>query len=470
MKKAKFLIILLLIPIVFFSCRMTSDLDYTQAYEVPTTWASLFDIFWKKMNTNYVFWSLDYNEGTEWDDVYSTYMPQFETLGDIESEARTAEEQRNNSLEAFQLFLDITKVLHDGHLAIRMSDSANGDGNKMGLSPSGYRQLKEMGYTEDVIFEFFSASTIDERQEICPEYYEAQEENTKGVIEHIFGISSPETNTGNITVSSNAAAYGYGFERATVGYVADTVLGEPLYAICAKTSDGIVYLSFNEFAITSSLEGENSIKDVISTFFDEIFKSDTSGVIIDLRGNGGGAVIDLTTLWSAFLAGNEDSIHPADTRRKDGDNRTDYGPWVPFEIGARPEVFGSATFNKNIPIAVLHNRNSVSCAEMSTMIMHCLKDYHGYTVRTFGSYTAGGNGMLNGTSEGSEYEYNAGTTRIDPYVSLLYTPYLQLKYCNGTIYEGVGIAPDEEILFNYNNFCSGNDERLATAISWIRGN
>ena len=102
--------------------------------------------------------------------------------------------------------------------------------------------------------------------------------------------------------------------------------------------------------------------------------------------------------------------------------------------------------------------------------MHCLRDYHGYTVRTFGSYTAGGNGMLNGTSEGSEYEYNAGTTRIDPYVSLIYTPYLQLKYCNGTIYEGVGIAPDEEIPFDYNNFINGDDERLNAAIRWIRGN
>lgn len=466
MKKAKFLIILLLIPIVFFSCRMTSDLDYTQAYEVPTTWASLFDIFWKKMNTNYVFWSLDYNEGTEWDDVYSTYMPQFEVLGDIESDARTADEQRSNSLEAFQLFLDITKVLHDGHLAIRMSDSANGDGNKMGLSPSGYRQLKEMGYTEDEIFRFFSASTIEERQKICPKYFEADEENTKGVIEHVFGISSPETNTGEKNISGNR----YGFISATVGYAATTMLGSPLYAICATTEDGIVYLSFNEFAITSFLEGETSIKNVINTYFDEIFNNNPKGVIIDLRGNGGGAVIDLTTLWSAFLAGNEDSIHPADTRRKDGDNRTDYGPWVPFEIGAQPEMFGSATFNKNIPIAVLHNRNSVSCAEMSTMIMHCLRDYHGYTVKTFGSYTAGGNGMLNGTNEGAEYEYNAGTTRIDPYVSLIYTPYLQLRYCNGTIYEGVGIAPDEEIPFNYNNFCSGNDERLNATISWIRGN
>ena len=244
-----------------------------------------------------------------------------------------------------------------------------------------------------------------------------------------------------------------------------------LVVLYGKSSDGIVYLGFSGFSFA---EVPSNLSSILYDFYSML--SGAKGVIIDLRGNGGGSVSDIPTLWSPFITDDTGSVHFADTRRKSGDNRMDYGPWAAFELFPRSQYTGDfyldippVSFDKDIPIAVLHNSGSVSCAEFSVMFFRALRQFYGYNVKTFGSATAGGNGMLlnEDTHTESEILFNAGITDIKPYVTLLYTPYCQMRYVDGTIYEGIGIPPDKPSDFVYEDFEAGTDARLQAAIDWI---
>ena len=45
---------------------------------------------------------------------------------------------------------------------------------------------------------------------------------------------------------------------------------------------------------------------------------------------------------------------------------------------------------------------------------------------------------------------------------------MQLRYIDGTSFEGIGIPPDIPVNFNYDFFVKGNDTRLRMAFEFIR--
>lgn len=455
--------ILLLILIAAASCRNQTMPDYE--YETPTTWAGLFDIFWMKMNTNYLFWNLEYEKGLDWDDVYTEYHDDFEKLGAItDNSNRSEDEQKSNTQTAYRFFFDIVKDLSDGHYNLQMTDT---EGNEISISPDIIRIMRSLNIDDDTIFQL-AAMPSDKRHEhdayISYTKHESYVENTLNIAQHSFGITNTSESQNSHTVTGLTNSYG--FSEMTFYDSSDLVV---LYG---KSSDDIVYLGFSGFSFA---EVPSNLSSILYDFYSML--SGAKGVIIDLRGNGGGSVSDIPTLWSSFITEDTGTVHFADTRRKSGDNRMDYGPWAAFELFPRSQYTGEfyldippVSFDKDIPIAVLHNSGSVSCAEFSVMFFRALRQFYGYNVKTFGSATAGGNGMLlnEDTHTESEILFNAGITDIKPYVTLLYTPYCQMRYVDGTIYEGVGIPPDEPSVFSYTSFKAGVDERLDDAIDWIK--
>ena len=240
-----------------------------------------------------------------------------------------------------------------------------------------------------------------------------------------------------------------------------------------RDSDGIVYFAFSGFNfypyITAALiSGENEVSEIIQEFFRLVTDENTTGVAIDLRGNSGGVVSDMAILWTAFMPEGADSLRIGDTRRKNSENRTDYTVWSPFII-ERCNLFEYGTFSDDVPIAIILNENSVSCAEMSTFAFMSLRDTYGYNVRLFGAHSQGGNGALITDSESklSEILFNGGITTVAPYITLIYTPYCQSRYINGTNYEGKGIPVDEQVTFSPSDFKTGNDLRLKAALAWL---
>lgn len=462
--------ILLLILIAAASCRNQTIPNYE--YKEPTTWAELFDIFWMKMNTNYLFWNLEYEKGLDWDDVYTEYHDDFEKLGAItDNSSRSEDEQKLNTHAAYKLFFDIVKDLSDGHYTLAMTDEKE---NNISISPYTVRVMRSLGISDERIFEL-RAMTLEDRQK-TDEYknkimhHESNAETTLNIARNSFGISEVEvSDSANI---KTVEASKYNFESMQfLNYRLDPT--STFVVLYGRSSDGIVYLGFNGFSF-SDIGSIEAPSDILQDFYPML--ENAKGVIIDLRGNGGGSVSDIPTLWSSFITEDTGTVHFADTRRKSGDNRMDYGPWAAFELFPRSQYTGDfyldippVSFDKDIPIAILHNSGSVSCAEFSVMFFRALRQFYGYNVKTFGSTTAGGNGMLlnEDTHTESEILFNAGITDIKPYVTLLYTPYCQMRYVDGTIYEGVGIPPDKLSDFVYEDFEAGTDARLQAAIDWI---
>ncbi|MDV3601533.1 peptidase S41, partial [Elizabethkingia anophelis] len=90
-------------------------------------------------------------------------------------------------------------------------------------------------------------------------------------------------------------------------------------------------------------------------FFNPLRKGNIKKIIIDLRGNGGGAVVDARFFTDRFVT------KPAVwgyQRTKEGNGQFNYTPWVPMQ--ANPHQFGIPA---NIPIVILTDKGSASMSE-----------------------------------------------------------------------------------------------------------
>lgn len=446
--------IVLLTLMLALSCRYQPDVSYT--YETPETWAQLFYQYWNKMNTHYMFWDLDYDQGSGWDDVYDHYMPLFEKLGNIGEYDADTEMAKN-------YFYTITSELSDGHYAMYLNDV---DGNRLALFYPGLnRRLARLGYTEGQIYHFImsfngSRYTASDEEAYYP-FNRYARENTRYFLEYVCKGGELYPSSGSISenISSTPLVVDPLFSELYYTLVNDSTSINVLYG---KTSDHILYFGFDGFRFTSI---DNSrypeVSTLVEKFHDDLTGDNVNGVIIDLRGNGGGNVDDLNLLWSTFTPG--ERVYYADTRIKSGDNRLEYGAWVPAYIEADEEV----SFNKDIPIIVLINGTSLSCAEFSTMFFMALRDYYGYDVTIMGDTSSGGTGyLLQGTN--ADMITISGITSVAPYIELIYTPAGESRYRDGRSFEGVGIPVDYSTAFDFDSFYSGTDTRLNDALEYLR--
>ena len=481
MKKAA---VLLMILLALVSCRpdgpaMPEEADIT-------TWAGLFDAWWHEMNRSYVFWSLDY-PGFEWDEVRKEMLPEMEKLGEIEPDYND-----DNTRKALRYFYDIVKNLSDGHHKFNFSTNET-EGNEIFFAPLAYRAYRDYiestgrSFTGADDEAFFNASfdLEAEKNKRYPEdfkkYSEFMQENTSAILANSLGISLDDSGTSAIPTEDNRNPGNVkGFEMA--GYV-KVGEGESLFNsdvggftfFVGVTDDDILYLAFSNFEFSMFLEdmeeAEGITEDLDCVYSDDVYSlfglyreiiedpegNGIKGVVIDLRGNGGGMVADLPLLWSPFF--------PKDTpfamiRTKKSDNRQSYTAWEDMVMPGN----GDGTM-PGIPIAILTNSHSVSCSEMSVMAFMALRDRYGADVALIGGRTAGGNGPLT-TING---QYIAGTFNL-PYITEVYTPFAQSVYIDGTSYEGIGIAPDEGygIPYDHSAFTRGTDARLDKALGYIR--
>ena len=462
MKAIRNIVLATVIFILAVSCLPQSDLS--RDFGDLETWSDVFDIFWKRMSTNYLFWNLDYDNGLGWDAVYDDYKPEFDKLGDVIDSMRSAAEQKENTESAYRLFYEIAKNLSDGHFALKLTDT---DGNGILIGLLDYRVMSRLGYNDDDILDYFTGDDDTKNSSRYSTFNESKEENTPHIAEYVFGID--RTKSG---IYDTHGIHGF----SSMEYYYDP--GNNDFSILlGRNSDGIVYFSLSSFFFSSYISTKGPEADALRIarqFLELIADPETSGVIIDIRGNGGGAVYDLSVLWSGFMREGVDTIKIAETRRKAGEGRTDYGAWLDLSI-TKPEILENAyhPFSSDVPIAVLVNDNCLSCAELTCLTFMAYRDYHGYNVKFFGTDTGGGFGALlydsNSNEPISEDNYNGGISYAAPYMNILYTPYLQTRYLDGRNFEGQGIPVSDEgyIPYDYQSFSQGDDARLEAAIDWL---
>ena len=245
------------------------------------------------------------------------------------------------------------------------------------------------------------------------------------------------------------------------------------------TNTNILYFSFSGFSLLSILEDSDSAsyqaQDAIYNFLYQLNNPNVSGLIIDVRGNGGGETADLNFLVGRLIS---NQITVGHTRSKSGTGRLDYTPWAPAIVspwapGTSQNYGLPAVTSFNKPIVVLADGLSASMAELTTMSLKTLS-----TTKFIGDTTWGANGPLTQNSDFNAGSFNFGNTGTaieaygqNQYYGFAYTSSTMFKYINGNIYEGKGFPPDQEVKAYPNKVYTGSvktDPQLDAAIKILQ--
>jgi carboxyl-terminal processing protease len=385
--------------LAFAGCRKTIS-SVPEATSYPgDNYPDIFQSFWNGMNTNYVFWGID---TTNWDNMYKVYKPLFDQLTIFDS---------SHEALAEQYFSQMTKGLIDSHYALQFMLTGNG------FSPSEYRKLQQdPNYFAD---SSFPAAVLDS---LIPAKY----------IDH----SSLVMGTDTVNLEGTNSAF---------------------TAVSGTINGNILYLYFSSFAISQA--GANTTP-VFNYFFNK-FRSNPQqlkGIVIDLRGNGGGEISDLDLLVGQMVTSQFTFGY---TRYKNGVNRLDYTPWAPAVV--KPWVGGSV--NVTAPVIVLADHLSVSMSEITTMAIKSLPNGNG---KFIGTRTWGANGPLTSSVyyDGGQFTIGSAAFGSGGYM-FVYTSSSMFKYLNGDIYEGIGVPPDIYARETTAAYLAGDDLVLDAALRYI---
>jgi carboxyl-terminal processing protease len=381
------------------SCRKTIT-STPQATSYPgDNYPDIFQSFWNGMNTNYVFWGID---TTNWDNMYTVYKPLFDQLTVFDS----AHEGK-----AEQYFQQMTQGLIDSHYTLQYELTGNS------FSPAQYRKLQtDPNYFVDSAF---PAAVLDS---LIPAKY----------IDHASLVM------GTDTVSLEGTS-------------------TPFTAVTGTIQGSILYLYFSSFALSQA--GANT-GPVFNYFFNMLHRNynNLKGIVIDLRGNGGGEIEDLDYLVGQMVNAQYTFGY---TRYKNGVNRLDYSPWAPAVV--KPWVGGAV--DVKAPIVVLGDHLSVSMSEITTMAIKSLPNGNG---KFIGTRTWGANGPLTSSVyfDGGQFTIGSAAFGYSGYM-FVYTSSSMFKDLNGDIYEGVGVPPDIYARETTAAYLNGDDLVLDAAIKYI---
>ncbi|MGN0906730.1 MAG: S41 family peptidase [Bullifex sp.] len=483
-------------------------------YADDGTWEGIFSGFWHGMNENYVFWDVD---DTDWDEVYKTYLPLFQDLGEYDSD-----DEKNE--KAARYFYDIVTGLSDGHLSVNVNlkdDMFDGGVQKFRISPGLVRLAKRTGATDDEIFDAvygtndFTSNII----RFLPE--ETMREKTRNILSYVYGFKFTEGNDNTLKESIKAHSDYKNSEGHTVllysnryseegtaskswgdvkYFSMNEVLGENASVndcfsswtlmIVLKTSlsdngnetyttaidamafagltkeSNIVYTTFSGFVFTGLIQDVSTRTGTLgflSDFHDIKANPDAIGMVVDVRGNGGGYNRDREYLFGDIM---KEKHLFGYQKTKTGDNRLDCSALLPVYIHPEAETLKSiygdadATHLYDKPFAVVTNCFSVSNAEMTVLLAKSMPK--GCQI---GGTTFGGQGTLSGTY----LDLNAGKFTVGAYISEVYTPFAQVVDINGVSHEGKGSEPDIKVDFVKEAFENGDDSRLQKAFNWVKG-
>ncbi len=178
-----------------------------------------------------------------------------------------------------------------------------------------------------------------------------------------------------------------------------------------------------------------------------VTKDDIKGVIVDVRGNGGGAIAFLEAFWGTFFS---EETQFGYVRYKSGYSRLEYTPWTSFSIDKDfvNEELGE-TYKK--PVALIVNGYSVSCSEISCVISKLLP-----SSAVVGHTTYGGTCGLT-----DRKVYNGGPFSSE-HLSVYTTTY-QFVDNNMESFETKGITPDVE-----SALLDNTDDAYVKAVEWVK--
>ena len=417
--------------VLLVSCHPLPQLDYSDHPE-PETWAELFDVYWERMSTSYLFWDSDYSSGKDWNSVKSTYRPLFEELGSLDYDNEGDASQSDSTREAVRYFCRIMSGLSDNHHQIQIGDVL--------VSRYMLGLYGKAGLSEDEIVSLLMGESQIIPSEKMQKLDVMTAENASSIISISLGLpdGSGTLSADDGLIPEKAAALGF----SSLEYFQE----DEFSIVLGRTVDGVLYLALSDF----SIESHEGAKVIAEHFRTQAAASDTSAVVIDLRGCGGGSADEIAMLFSPFVGTGVLETKIGETRRKAGDGMTDYTPWIPLSVYR--DTSASQT-KAGLPIALIVNGTTGSVSEWALLLFKALSGNGRCALRIFGEETAGMLGFCTGSSA------------LSSGVSISMAA-MQVRGDEGRVREGRGVAPDEEIPFSYDAFLSGDDSRLLAALEW----
>lgn len=222
--------------------------------------------------------------------------------------------------------------------------------------------------------------------------------------------------------------------------------------------DDILYFYLSNFNLYDYRDNDNEdavkVNEIVDNYLNIIStKQDLKGVIVDVRGNTGGYLLDLYTVLGSLIDSQQLLFS---SRKKIGTGMYDYAPFVEtYMIPNKRHLTNNKT-----KIVGLCDILSVSCAEVTSSFIKHLPNGH-----LMGKGTFGGTCVLDNIYD-LEYAGSFGSESGNHYV---YMPNSLILYGKErALYEGVGVQPDEivsydETLFNEQR----KDNQLNAAIDYI---
>lgn len=411
------------------SCRdEADDVILPGSYPEEYTFTSQFEAIWHGINHNYVFWEID---PTDWDETYTRYRPVFEEL-DKQETVSTAD------LES--LYEEICGPLIDHHMGIKVLN------------------LKA-GPDEERKFAFIHPGSLEvNRREdahprvSCGTYRECRDKMKEaGRISHDREFVDEDS-------------------QMNLEYMFTYVI------------DGdILYLKPSSFyvidAINKANDPDNEAAQAAFEVYEEyvgnlLFNRDIDGVILDLRCNGGGMLLDMFTLLGPLL---KEDTHVLDTKTKMGVGRLDYGEWVPYYVEAinQRQLGQIVKWEDDLPetdcigdrqLVVLVDCHSVSMSEMTTLGAKTLP-----YATIIGERTFGGTGPLTSNTHIS-FSGQFGDSNLQQTTYWVYTSTWMSRTPDGTCFEGTGVTPDITVPLDSDKLINEHtDNQLEYAIDHLHG-
>lgn len=413
----------------------------------PATYTEQFDALWNGLNQNYAAWMI---EDYDWDEVYRTKRS-VPMSWDARLEADPNDPVSDDEFREF--YEEILNPLHDHHLSAYLWNFRTKQNRVYGISPGQNRLFERDNYKD-----FLDLWTVR---------WDSLAVGTTSLWDYTLKSLDKRGQLAPITQD--------------VPYLVFKDLGNMFMAELAviKVSDSkyVPYLHWSNFNFSEYLKkekkndrlyAEGTASKFLQTFGDLVKKygeaGQLGGVILDVRGNGGGDTGDYAHLLGRLLEPGTRLII-GNTVKKNGVGRLDYGPSTPF--GFYIYDYNQYVVSKE-PIVVLCDGMSVSMSEVTTYSVKLLPN--GYVIgdRTFGGFNSL-DLQYDRTYAGSFGDSEKGPLYV-------YTPSYLTTPIDGTRIESVGIMPDEYIPYDekivdamIGDIDNITDAHIEAAIKYIQG-
>lgn len=223
------------------------------------------------------------------------------------------------------------------------------------------------------------------------------------------------------------------------------------------TANTVYFISsgFNFYPLKDQAE----MKQFLMDFHKFKMNKNAAGMILDMRGNGGGYNADREILFGDMF---REPHLIGYQKNKTGAGRLDLTQEFPLYIYPEADFFGNDFSDiASKPVVVITNTATASNGEITVLMVNSLPN---------GGQTGGVTIGANGTLAGDILTYNSGKFSVGKYITSVYTPYGNIRDTNHVSYEGIGLTPDKgyEENFNRDAFSLGTDSRLGKAFEWIK--